>query len=79
MTYDLLDLKLLDKVAIDYPTLYFPADENALPLYGVAKFGVAKFPYGEWSLTFETTDNFKILGIETSLKKEEITFNLREV
>lgn len=79
LTYDLIDLEILDRVAIIYPNVYFPATDAGLPIYGVAIFGEAVLPYGEWSLTLDDTTNFKILGKDISIKSEVITFYLREI
>ena len=79
LDFDRFNLGLLDKIDIDYPTVYKSADGNALPLYGVAVYGTAKFPYGEWSLTIEQTDKWKIMAIKYNIKKALIIFTLKEV
>ena len=79
LTYDSNSLEILSKVNINYPTVFFPSDENPLPIFGVSKFGEAKFPYGEWSLTLTESEYFKIIGIDISLRKEQVILNLREV
>ncbi len=79
LNYDTAALEILDRIAINYPTVHFSADDNPLPLYGVALFGEAVLPYGEWSLTIDTSTNFKILGKDVSLQKEEITFFIKEI
>jgi len=79
LNYDTYNLAILDRVAIDYPTVFFPSDENVLPMFGVSTFGNDKFPFGVWALTFDTNTNFKILGKDINLQKEIITLTLREI
>lgn len=76
---DRLELKILDKVNIDYPTVFIPADENQLPLWGKVKWGEFRWPIGAWSLTLTTDIYWKIIGITYDLKKDLITYKLREI
>jgi hypothetical protein len=79
VSYQALALDLLDRVNIDYPTVYSPYDSNPLPRYGQAAYGQARYPYGQWSLTIVPTMNFKILGRKIDTAKQMITFSLREI
>lgn len=79
MDYDTIDLFILDKVSVDYPTVLYAADENSLPIFGVAIFGEARFPYGEWSLIVDASTEFKILSRNLDTKSSLITFKLKEV
>lgn len=76
---DTLSLNLLDRVAIDYPTVFVPADNNVLPRYGLEVYGAVRYPYGRWDLTLTTSTNFKILQKKTSLQNNTITLKLREI
>lgn len=79
LDYERFQLGLLDKVTIDYPTVYKAADNNPLPLYGVAVYGTARYPFGEWSLTIDSSANWKIIGINYNINSGLIEFKLREV
>jgi hypothetical protein len=76
--YGTIDLFILDRVAIDYPTLYYPAVDS-LPRYGITRYGADKYPYASWILTINTSTNYKILGRVINLKNQTITFNLKEI
>lgn len=79
-TYDALDLQLLDRINVDYPSIYMPAEpEEGLPLYGVAVYGTDKYPLSQWSLNLTTAENFKIIGIENTLKDNTVTLTVKEV
>lgn len=81
MTYDNLELVLSNRVKIDYPTIYVPADNNPLPRYGLntSLYGQSVYPYGIWPATITTTDSFKIIGKKLDTSKETITFLLRKI
>jgi len=79
MTYDHLDLFLLDRVNIDYPTIYMPSTEGGMPIYGVSKYGEAVYPLSQWSLSLELTDIFKIIAIDLMVKDNLIKFHLKKV
>lgn len=79
LTYTRLGLSLLDKIQVDYPTVFVSADDSPLPIYGISKYGSSRYPIGQWSMTLSTSTNFKIIGIKYNLRKGTITFKLREV
>jgi len=80
MDYDSLDLFLLDRVNMDYPTVYMPAEPEAgLPLYGVAIYGESKYPLSQWSLNLTTDDIFKIIGIDLILKDNLVKLYIKRV
>ncbi len=76
---DVLRLNLLDKVSIDYPTIYTPSDNNPLPRYGAVVYGSSRYPFGQFSLTIDSERRFKILGKKINKSKDTITFSLREI
>ena len=78
-TYDLLVLGVLDKVNVDYPTVFVGAQGGEIPIYGASKYGVAKYPIGQWSLTLATTTFFKIMDIRLDVKSQTATLKLREI
>lgn len=79
LTYGAFALNILDKVAIDYPTSYTPADNNPLPTYGNVVYGESRYPFGQFVLTVESSRRFKILGKKLNKSKNSLTFTLREV
>lgn len=79
LDYETMNLFLLDKVAIDYPTLFSAAVGSSLPYYGSAVYGSDKYPLGQWGLTISPDDSFKILGRSVDLKNQTINFNLRKI
>lgn len=79
MEVDRLGLGVLNKVNIDYPTVFVPADENDLPLWGKVRWGEFLWPIGQWSLTISPTTDYKILQINYNLKRRQIILKLREV
>lgn len=75
-----VSLYLLDRVAIDYPaTLNSSPITNELPRWGNFVWGEAYYPFGTWSLTIPTTDNFKIIGRTINLKRNTIDLKLRKI
>lgn len=79
ISYESLDLFHLDRVSIDYPTIFVPADNNPLPRYGQNIYGAARYPYGQWSLTLDPLDNFKIQSRKIDPAKQTITFGMRKI
>ena len=79
VNYDTLQLFLFDKVNVDYPTVLYAADENIIPIWGAVKWGAFKWPFGEWGLTLNTSQHFKIMGKKIDMKKHLITFKLRAI
>jgi len=79
ITYNRLELGILDRVNIDYPTPVFIAPGDTFPIFGVSKYGTGRFPFAEASLVLTTTDYFKIIGYKIDLKSENIIFKLREI
>lgn len=77
--YDVLDLNILDKVNIDYPTIFIPFDGGDLPRYGINAYdGTARYPYEQWALTLDADTDFKIIAKKINVAKQTILFSLRE-
>lgn len=79
ITPEMLELDLLDKVTIDYPTVFYAAEDSDLPIYGVHEYGAVKYPIGVWSLTIPTSDSFKVMGKILKTKNRQIEFKFRKV
>jgi len=79
INYTRFQLNILDKIKVDYPTVFVPADDNDLPIWGKVSWGNFKYPLGEWSITLTTDVDYKIIGIKYSIKSGKIIFKIREV
>ncbi len=77
--YETLALNLLDKVSVDYPTVYTPADNNPLPRYGIDVYEDPVYPFEQWSLNISNSDRFKIISKRIDTARSVITFGLRKV
>jgi hypothetical protein len=75
---DTFAVSLLDRVVIDYPTVYVQT-ETPPPICGIAICGQVTLPRGLWSFTMDNTRPFKVLGRAIDMKKSEIRFKLREI
>jgi hypothetical protein len=78
LNYQTLALNLLDRVAIDYPTVFIPY-ESGLPICGVAVCGESVLPRAQWDFQIDTSTNFKIIGRTIDVRKGLIRFMLREI
>lgn len=79
ITYTNLELKITDIVRVDYPIVYRPVAGNNIPIYGVAIYGEARYPEGDFSFSIDSTTDQVILGRKINIKNQTITFKLREV
>lgn len=80
ITYENLEIGILDQVRIDYPTVFREGRFGVgLPLYGVSKYGEAVYPQGEYSLTISDLVPYKVIGITVQTKDQNIKFKLKEV
>jgi len=77
--YSTLELYILDRIAIDYPTVFIPGDENPLPQYDVSLYDVAVYPIAKWTLEIDANDRYKILGRKVDFKKQTITFKIKKI
>jgi hypothetical protein len=79
ITSETLALKLLDKVNINYPAIAIVADDVDLPIYGIAQYGIDKYPDTLSNFELNETQYFKIMARSVDIRNDMITFNLREV
>lgn len=79
MTPTYLAIEHLDKVSIDYPTVYYASNDNAIPIYGISRYGQSNYPNGVWSLTINAIDEWKVMGRSIKTKNQQIEFTLRRV
>lgn len=76
LTLATVELTLLDRVSIDYPTVYIP-DENPYPLCGLAVCGTAILPIAAWEFILDPLDYYKIIGKSLNINSGEVRFNMR--
>ena len=80
INYQTKDLFFKDRVSFDYPNVYVPFEGSILPRYGQETYNsLAKYPYGQMSLTLSDVDNFKILSRIIDTTKQTITFGVRKI
>lgn len=75
-----LDLQILDRVKVDYPTVYEAPDGSVIARYGLSVYGEDRYPNGRWNLVIDPDQlAFKIINEKLSPKNKTITFKLREI
>lgn len=86
LNYDTVGLDILDRVLIDYPTVYLPGEEE-IPVLGFAEWGDdtdsvppgALMPDALWSFSVSTDEPYKILSKKINTKNQTIVFRLRKI
>ena len=77
---DLLGLFLLDRVTVDYPTIFIPGETGGeLPIYGIAIYNESFYGFGEFALTIDKITPYKIMGRTIETVKQTIKFKLEEI
>lgn len=76
--YDTIALKVLDKVAVDYPNIAI-SDTDDLPLWDLSTWDSARYPFEVLPIAIESTARFKILSKDIDPNNHEMVFYLREV
>lgn len=79
LTYESLEVTLLDKVSIDYPTIYLPSPGIEFPICGVAICGESVLPRGLWAFSVLSTDEFKVIGKAIDINNAQLRFRVRMV
>lgn len=79
VNYDTMALFFLDRVSVDYPTVFIPAEGKVLPIYDVSNYDEAYYPIPESTLTIVATRRFKIMGMDINVGDQIIKFNMREI
>lgn len=77
MNISTVQLKILDRVNVDLPTVTYANDDTAL--YGIGEYGVDSYADEAFSFTVDASVNFKIMGIDYNISDQTITFLLREI
>ena len=78
ISYDNLNIGLLDRVNIDFPSVSHPTASGTLPLYGAATYGTSEYPIPEQSINIDVSENFKVIGKTINFKKQTLIFKLKE-
>jgi len=78
VNYPRLALNLLDRVVVDYPTVYQQGEEP-VPVCGVFEYGVGVLPNALWSLTISTDENYKIVSKKIIPRTNLIEFKVRKI
>jgi hypothetical protein len=78
-----IDIDLLDKIDIDFPPIIIPSDETGFAIYGIAIYGVDRYPEtGQnefvYALDLDQTTKWKVMGITLDFKDDTIDLILRE-
>jgi len=80
LTYDLISRVFLDKVAVDYPTIVQSSDGEPIPVYDQSDvYGIARYPFENFSLTIPSTDEFKIISKDINTRDQTMVLGLRKV
>lgn len=79
LDFDTLALNLLDRVSIDYPTIFEADEGESLPICGVAICGEAILPRGLWAFYLNSARSYKILRKDMNLTNMQVTLKLREI
>lgn len=79
LNYQTLPLYFMERVKIDYPTVYTAAPGKELPVYGISKYGQATYPIPGQFLTIPFEREWKILGVNIQIREQLLELELREV
>lgn len=77
LDYDILALKILDRVALEYPALIVSTTEEAV--YGEAEYGVDSYPAVNEAFSWLLADELKIIGREVDLANQIVKLKLRKI
>lgn len=77
---DRLDLFLLDKVSVDYPSMaLLPPGGRNVAIYQIGEYDRDYYAESVFALTIESSARFKIMSRRVNFRDETITFHLREI
>lgn len=77
LDYDVIALKVLDRVALEYPALIVSTTEEAV--YGDADYGVDFYPAVNEAFSWLLADELKIIGKEVDLANQLVKLKLRKI
>ena len=76
--YETIALNVLDKIAIDYPNIAIN-DSADIPLWDLALWDSARYPFEVLPIAIEASARFKILSKDIDPSNHEMIFYVREV
>lgn len=76
---DTIGIGLLDRVTIDFPSIALPPQGFPVAIYGQGVYGTHYYAYETSQLVISSSDAFKVLEKSIDLKKDTVTFRLREI
>lgn len=79
LTYEALALFFLDKVVIDFPTIYATGEGKDLPIYDSAIYDEASYAIPESLLTISPDTQWKILSSAIEMQNQILEFQLKEI
>ncbi len=79
VTYEVLALRFLNRVTIDYPLMVIPDAGHTLPVCGIVVCGVGILPRRLSNFNLDPPTDFKIMNIEVSVKTGEVKFKMRKI
>lgn len=77
LDYDTLALRILDRVAVEYPALIVSTTEE--PIYGEAEYGVDSYPAVNEAFSWLLADELKIISREVNLADQTVKLKLRKI
>ena len=79
LNYQTLPLYFLDKVVVDYPTVFIALPGRVLPVYDSAIYDEDYYPKPEQSLVIDIGTEWKINSVNIDVQKQLVQYELREV
>lgn len=78
LRYDNAEIGLLDRVSVDYPTVYYSTGSD-IPICGIATCGDAVLPRAKWLFTLDPDAHYKVIGRSIDPKNSLLKLKLREI
>lgn len=75
----IFDVFLLNRVTIDYPLVPVTGFGELFALYGIALYGVARYPESLSNFRVDPSRSWKVLSRDLDLENDMATFHLREI
>lgn len=74
-----LELYLLDRIAVDYPSEYVVRDGTSFAIYGIGTYGVDFYATPLTRLEIDPALRFKVMSRKIDIQAQVIIFGLREI
>lgn len=76
---DTTGINILDRVTVDYPTVYFAFGNDIISRYGIGVYGESRYPFGFFDLVIPDNIGFKVISKKTSATNNTVSYKLREI